>query len=142
MLWVWSLCSWGSDKIYFSFLTCWKWSLSNSLPPPSKRFVTTHHCGTCWSVSEISHLIRYQQELCILVAWIGWKFFWNRIVKWTINWQNVWYKINIHLCLFYILIFNGHQVLMCFMVFIKSYTVSTIWSRTAQKCVFFYLFSI
>lgn len=88
-------------------------------------------------VSEISHVML--AELCILVPWIGWKFFWNRSVKQNINWQSISYKINIHLCLFYILFFNGYQVPIFIMDFIKSFTVSTIWGRTAQKCGCFFI---
>ena len=79
------------------------------------------------------------QKSVTFSAWTSWKFFWNKITKQNIYWQNYWYNINIQLCLFYILIFNGQQVLMCFMAFIKSCTLSTIWSRTAKKYVFFFL---
>lgn len=138
MLWVWSLCSWENDKTYSSFLTQWNWSLCNS-PLPQEKDLWQHISVGLAACLRNQPCDKMLAELCILVPWIGWKFFWNRSVKQNINWQSISYKINIHLCLFYILFFNGYQVPIFIMDFIKSFTVSTIWGRTAQKCGCFFI---
>lgn len=82
----------------------------------------------------------YQQELCILVAWIGWNFSWNELSN-EYYWSQ-YLTEDQYSPLSFLTYFQRLSGVSALYVFIKSYSVYKKKKRKAPKRVFFIFYLI